>query len=107
MSEINPKPDGGVSDSHLGMNGTAVSEKTEIGQSRNQNNRDGSEIVTKSQAPNVTGLAVVEQGHTIPTTGERKITTSLEYWAYCLYGKLGFVKRWFPRDRTGAHQYKF
>ena len=35
----------------------------------------------------VTGLAVVDQGHTIPTTGERKPTKTWEYWAYCLYGK--------------------
>lgn len=35
----------------------------------------------------VTGLAVVEQGHVIPTTGERKVTTRLEYWSYCLYGQ--------------------
>jgi hypothetical protein len=36
---------------------------------------------------NVTGLAVVEQGHVIPTTGERKITTRWEYWSYCLWSK--------------------
>lgn len=36
---------------------------------------------------NVTGLAVVGQGHTIPTTGDRKITTNWEYWSYCLYGE--------------------
>lgn len=41
----------------------------------------------KLHSHNVTGLAVVEQGHTIPTTGDRKITTKWEYWSYCLYGK--------------------
>lgn len=34
---------------------------------------------------NVTGLAVVEQGHVIPTTGARKTTTNREYWCYCLW----------------------
>lgn len=32
------------------------------------------------------GYAIVEQGNTIPTTGERKVTTRREYWSYCLYG---------------------
>lgn len=38
-------------------------------------------------AHNITGLAVVEQGNVIPTTGERKITTRKEYWCYCLFGE--------------------
>ena len=44
----------------------------------------------KAEAPTseVTGLAVVEQGHVIPTTGERKVTTRWEYWSYCLYSEL-------------------
>jgi hypothetical protein len=91
MSEINPKLDGGVSDAQPRVNSTAISEKIEIYQNRNQKNENDCEIVTKPQAHDVTGLAVVEQGHTIPTTGERKTTTSFEYWAYCLYGKLHFV----------------
>jgi hypothetical protein len=31
------------------------------------------------------GYSVVEQGHTIPTTGARKTTTRWEYWSWCLY----------------------
>ena len=34
------------------------------------------------------GLAVIEQRHIIPITGERKITTKKEYWAYVLWCKL-------------------
>ncbi|KAF2161025.1 hypothetical protein M409DRAFT_70094 [Zasmidium cellare ATCC 36951] len=35
------------------------------------------------------GFATVEQGNTIPTSGERKTTTRLEYWAFCLYNWAG------------------
>lgn len=45
------------------------------------------EVDLKRLGHNTTGVAVVEQGHTIPTTGERKTTTTWEYWSYCLYGK--------------------
>ena len=31
------------------------------------------------------GLAVIEQFHTIPTTGARKVTTKWEYWTYCAF----------------------
>lgn len=44
-------------------------------------------LAEKAPANEATGLAVVEQGHVIPTTGERKVTTRWEYWSYCLYSK--------------------
>jgi hypothetical protein len=31
------------------------------------------------------GLAVIGQTHTIPTTGERKVTSKFEYWSYCAF----------------------
>lgn len=31
------------------------------------------------------GLAVIGQIHTIPTTGERKVTSKFEYWSYCAF----------------------
>lgn len=36
-------------------------------------------------AKGAAGIAIVEQGHAIPSTGERKVTTRWEYWSYCLY----------------------
>lgn len=34
------------------------------------------------------GLAVIDQTHTIPTTGTRKVTTKWEYWTYCAFCRL-------------------
>lgn len=40
----------------------------------------------KAQGNNTSvGLAVIDQFHTIPTTGARKVTTKLEYWTYCAF----------------------
>ncbi len=87
MSGINPQPDSGAGDT-LDKNAPAVNEKSQVYPNNDDNKTDTKNDITKLQAHDVTGLAVVEQGHTIPTTGERKVTTGLEYWAYCLYGKL-------------------
>lgn len=48
-------------------------------------NHDDHVNMKKPHVHDVTGLALLEQGHIIPTTGERKVTTSREYWTYCLY----------------------
>jgi len=39
----------------------------------------------KAGAHKSVGLAVIGQTHTIPTTGERKVTTKMEYWTYCIF----------------------
>jgi len=41
----------------------------------------------KAGAHKSVGLAVIGQTHTIPTTGERKVTTKMEYWTYCIFCK--------------------
>ena len=44
-------------------------------------------------AHNTVGLAVMEQQELIPTTGERKSTTSWEYWTYCIFCGYSWVMR--------------
>jgi hypothetical protein len=39
----------------------------------------------KAGAHKSVGLAVIGQTHTIPTTGNRKVTTKVEYWTYCIF----------------------
>lgn len=39
----------------------------------------------KPGAPKTAGMAVIDITHTIPTTGERKVTTKWEYWTYCAF----------------------
>lgn len=41
----------------------------------------------KAGAAKSVGLAVIGQTHTIPTTGERKVTSKFEYWSYCAFCK--------------------
>lgn len=96
MPGVNPKPDSGVEEKIAIANEPTDVPPAHVLRSENNthefNVSKSSETVSddggiaKVQAHDVTGLAVVEQGHTIPMTGERKITTKWEYWAYCLYG---------------------
>lgn len=37
------------------------------------------------------GVAVVDQGRIIPLSGERKVTTRREYWAYCIFCQSFFL----------------
>lgn len=41
----------------------------------------------KAGAHKSVGLAVIGQTHMIPTTGDRKVTTKMEYWTYCIFCK--------------------
>ena len=40
---------------------------------------------TVKDAHNSVGLALIEQGTTIPQTGERKMASKMEYWLYIVY----------------------
>ena len=46
------------------------------------------EIAKAKDGHIATGSAILDQGNIIPTTGERKVTTRLEYWSYCLWSEL-------------------
>jgi hypothetical protein len=47
----------------------------------------------KAGAHKSVGLAVIGQTHTIPTTGERKVTTKIEYWTYCIFCEYMLARR--------------
>lgn len=44
-------------------------------------------LAEKPGAPKAVGTAVIDITHTIPTTGQRKVTTKWEYWTYCAFCK--------------------
>ena len=37
------------------------------------------------------GIALIEQEHVIPTTGERMPTSKWEYWTFCIFCKYGLM----------------
>lgn len=56
----------------------------------------------KAGAHKSVGLAVIGQTHTIPTSGNRKVTTKVEYWTYCIFCRLIFTALAFTDNQTSA-----
>jgi hypothetical protein len=47
---------------------------------------DGEPHYTAADAKHSVGLALIDQINTIPSAGDRKVTTKREYWSYIAFG---------------------
>jgi hypothetical protein len=55
---------------------------------------DGKPHYTAADAKHSVGLALIDQINTIPSAGDRNVTTKREYWSYIAFGMCSSLTTW-------------